>query len=45
GSGKSVCLNGLILSLLYRASPVEVKKRKNQTVQTDTFPGTGRAGN
>ena len=25
GSGKSVCLNGLILSLLYRASPVEVK--------------------
>lgn len=25
GSGKSVCLNALILSLLYKASPVEVK--------------------
>ncbi|NLM37279.1 MAG: DNA translocase FtsK [Firmicutes bacterium] len=25
GSGKSVCLNSLLLSLLYRASPVEVK--------------------
>lgn len=25
GSGKSVCLNAILLSLLYRASPVEVK--------------------
>ena len=25
GSGKSVCLNSILLSLLYRASPVEVK--------------------